>query len=58
MAIVGLLELMAAQDATVDDMLETAKMVNSYWFPTQSQELALSLYLRWSRKDSFSCHLC
>lgn len=41
MAMLGLLELMAAQDASVDDMLETAKMVNRFWFPGQTQELAL-----------------
>ena len=41
MAMLGLLEVMAAQNATVDEMLEAAKMVNTFWFPSQSQELAL-----------------
>jgi hypothetical protein len=41
MAMLGLLELMAAQDVDVDTMLETAKMVNSFWFPAQSRELAI-----------------
>jgi hypothetical protein len=48
MAMLGLLELMAAQDATVDKMLEAAKVVNSYWFPTQSQELALYYKARYN----------
>ena len=37
----GLLEVMAAQDSDVDEMLNTAKIVNTYWFPSQSQELML-----------------
>lgn len=41
MAMLGLLELMAAQGASVDELLEAAKMVNSFWFPSQAQELAL-----------------
>lgn len=41
MAMLGLLEVMAAQSATVDEMLEAAKQVNTFWFPSQSQELAL-----------------
>lgn len=41
MAMLGLLELAAAQDARVDDMLEMAKRVNRFWFPNQTQELAL-----------------
>ena len=41
MAMLGLLELMAAQDVDVNTMLETAKMVNSFWFPAQSRELAI-----------------
>jgi hypothetical protein len=35
-------------DATVDEMLETVKMVNRYWFPTQSQELALYYKARYN----------
>lgn len=41
MAMLGLLELMAAQDATVDEMLEAAKYVNGFWFPQQSHQAAL-----------------
>jgi hypothetical protein len=41
MAMLGLLEVMAAQDADVDEMLHVAKMINTYWFPSQSQELML-----------------
>lgn len=33
MAMLGLLELMASQDASEEDMWETALAVNSYWFP-------------------------
>lgn len=41
MAMLGLLELMAAQDASVDEMLEAAKIVNRFWFPEQTSHLAL-----------------
>ena len=41
MAMLGLLELMAAQDATLDEMFAAAKQVNAFWFPQQSLELAL-----------------
>jgi hypothetical protein len=41
MAMLGLLELMASQDATVDQMLETAKHANAYWYPTQTMEQAI-----------------
>jgi hypothetical protein len=41
MAMLGLLELMAAKDLDVNTMLDAAKMVNSFWFPGQSRELAL-----------------
>ena len=41
MAMLGILELMAAQDASVETMLETAKYVNRFWFPEQTRELAL-----------------
>lgn len=43
MAMLGLLELMAAQDATVDDMREAAKFVNAFWFPQQMAEIATLL---------------
>ena len=42
MAMLGLLELMAAQGATVDEMFQAAKYVNAFWYPQQSRELALA----------------
>ncbi len=41
MAMLGLLELMAAQDASENALLEAAKMVNRFWFPEQTSHLAL-----------------
>ena len=43
MAMLGLLELMAANDASVDEMFDAAKYVNGYWFPQQALEVALDL---------------
>ncbi|MFN3979463.1 MAG: hypothetical protein ACK4SA_03630 [Caldilinea sp.] len=43
MAMLGLLELMAAQGATVDDMRKAAKFVNAFWFPQQMAEIATLL---------------
>ncbi len=43
MAMLGLLELMASQGATADEMFEAAKYVNAYWFPQQNLEIALDL---------------
>ena len=40
MALLGLLELMASQGATVDQMFTAAKQVNAFWFPDQTLELA------------------
>ena len=40
MAMLGLLELMAAQGATTDEMYTAAKYVNAFWFPQQTLELA------------------
>ncbi len=40
MAMLGLLELMAAHDATADEMFTAAKYVNAFWFPQQMFELA------------------
>lgn len=40
MALLGLLELMASQDATVDQMYVAAKQVNAFWFPDQMLEVA------------------
>jgi hypothetical protein len=41
MAMLGLLELMASQDASVDEMYEAAKEVNALWFPQQALELTV-----------------
>lgn len=41
MAMLGLLELMASQDASVDEMYTAAKEVNAFWFPQQALELAV-----------------
>ena len=40
MAMLGLLELMASQDASTKDMFAAAKYANAFWYPTQSIELA------------------
>lgn len=40
MAMLGLLELLASQEATEDQMFESAKYVNGYWYPQQSLEIA------------------
>jgi hypothetical protein len=43
MAMLGLLELMAAQGASTDEMFMAAKYVNAYWFPQQMLEATLYL---------------
>ncbi|MBI3960893.1 MAG: hypothetical protein HY328_18945 [Chloroflexi bacterium] len=43
MAMLGLLELMAAQDASADDLIEAAKFANAFWFPQQMHEVATLL---------------
>lgn len=43
MAMLGLLELMSSQDASADEMFESAKYVNAYWFPQQTLETAIYL---------------
>lgn len=43
MAMLGLLELMASQDASIDQMFAAAKYVNAYWFPQQALETAIFL---------------
>lgn len=43
MAMLGLLELMASQGASTDQMFEAAKYVNAFWFPQQNLETALFL---------------
>jgi len=41
MAMLGLLELMASQGASVGEMFEAARYVNAFWFPRQALELAI-----------------
>lgn len=43
MAMLGLLEIMAARDASVDEMFAAAKTVNAFWFPQQTIQLATML---------------
>ena len=40
MAMLGLLELMASQDTSVDEMFAAAKYANAFWFPQQTLEMA------------------
>ncbi len=40
MAMLGLLELMASQGATEDEMFQSAKYANAFWFPQQTLEQA------------------
>ncbi len=40
MAMLGLLQLMASQEATEDEMFEAAKYFNAFWYPGQTMELA------------------
>ncbi len=46
MAMLGLLELMAARGATTDQMLEAAKHVNAYWFLQQTMEIAFYFHAK------------
>ena len=43
MAMLGIIELMASQGATADQMLEAAKYINAFWFPQQTLETAMFL---------------
>ena len=52
MAMLGLLELMASQGASVDEMFRAAKYVNAYWFPQQALETAI--YLKASQNTDFA----
>ena len=45
MAMLGVLQLMASQGATADEMFEAAKYINAYWFPQQTLETAIYLQL-------------
>lgn len=40
MAMLGLLELMASQGASADEMFAAAKYANAFWYPSQTLELA------------------
>jgi len=40
MAMLGLLELMASQNASADEMYSAAKYVNAFWYPQQMLEIA------------------
>ncbi|MCZ2076991.1 MAG: hypothetical protein LC130_18590 [Bryobacterales bacterium] len=51
MAMLGLLEWMASNGATVDEMFEAAKYVNAFWFPQQNLEMAM--YLKANQKMEF-----
>ena len=45
MAMLGLLELMAAQGASEREMYEAAKYANAFWFSQQTFEIALYFYV-------------
>jgi len=51
MAMLGLLELMASQDASVEEMFNAAKYVNAFWFPQQNLEIAM--YLKTNQGTEF-----
>jgi hypothetical protein len=40
MAMLGLLQLMASQDATQEEMFEAAMYFNAFWYPSQTLEIA------------------
>ena len=40
MAMLGMLELLASQDASADEMFTAAKYANAFWYPQQTLELA------------------
>ena len=41
MAMLGLLELLASQDASVEELFAAAKAVNGFWFPQQALQTAV-----------------
>lgn len=51
MAMLGLLELMASQGASSDEMFTAAKYVNAFWFPQQTLETAV--YLKATQNTEF-----
>ncbi|MDP2777486.1 MAG: hypothetical protein Q8O48_07570, partial [Anaerolineales bacterium] len=52
MAMLGLLQLLAAQDASVDEMFTAAKYVNAFWFSQQSLQTAI--YLKANQNIDFA----
>lgn len=52
MAMLGLLELMAYNGASVDEMLDAAKYVNAFWFPQQA--LMTAVYLKSNQNIDFN----
>jgi len=52
MAMLGLLELMASQNISEDDMFQAAKYLNAYWFPQQTLEAAI--YLKANQNVDFA----
>ena len=52
MAMLGLLEWMASQGASKEQMFEAAKYVNAFWFPQQNLETAL--YLKANQDVNFT----
>jgi hypothetical protein len=52
MAMLGILELMASNGASADEMFEAAKYINAYWFPQQSLETAI--YLQVTQNTDFA----
>jgi hypothetical protein len=51
MAMLGLLELMASQGASTDEMFSAAKYINAFWFPQQTLETAV--YLKTAQNTDF-----
>ncbi|MAT43734.1 MAG: hypothetical protein CL609_15460 [Anaerolineaceae bacterium] len=51
MAMLGLLELMASQNATEEEMFKTAKYANAFWFPQQTLEQAM--YFKATQKENY-----
>ena len=52
MAMLGLFELMASQEASVDELFEAAKYFNAFWFPQQTLDLAT--YFKATSGQSFA----
>ena len=52
MAMLGLLELMASQNATTDEMFQAAKSANAFWFPQQTLEQAI--YFKATQKIEYA----